>query len=296
MKEDQNNTQGGHTAWKRLMASLNSDGDTLRPHLLKGMGIEAPDKNARRKAQREALDRLNWGSTFLREEVREVGEKISFYCSDGPEDLNQWAERWASTNSTELCDDLRRYAPNLFHILKVILEPITAKLRGKEQKLHPGSLIALFGIMCYRQQKKKVNSFQLAVGVLAHSSSVKISFIELLYKFGLCVSRTTLQETVKKSQELGKIAINNIGQSPSSIVAYDNLEKNQTVKEQRLESNDKFMSVTTGYVIQGIPSPHFDYFTKALTIDMMDYSKPLQLSQVLEAPGTRHDQSAALVS
>lgn len=43
-----------------------------------------------------------------------------------------------------------------------------------------------------------------------------------------------------------------MGQGDASVTAYDNFERTEGVKEQRVDHQGTFHSVTTGQVIQGI--------------------------------------------
>ncbi|KAH6974697.1 hypothetical protein EDB80DRAFT_693140 [Ilyonectria destructans] len=75
-----------------------------------------------------------------------------------------------------------------------------------------------------------------------------------------------------------------MGQSDESVTSYDNFEVMEGVKEQRVDHQGTFHSVTTGQVIQGIEIP-----SGGLRQDMLDSRAEICASDVFLAPGNRDD-------
>ena len=75
-----------------------------------------------------------------------------------------------------------------------------------------------------------------------------------------------------------------MGQRDDSVTAYDNFEVMEGVKEQRIDHQSTFHSVTTGQVIQGIEIP-----PGGLRQDMLDPQAKITAMDVILAPGNRDD-------
>ena len=82
-----------------------------------------------------------------------------------------------------------------------------------------------------------------------------------------------------------------MGQSDTSVTTYDNFETMESVKEQRIDHQGTFHSVTTGQVIQGIEIP-----PGGLRQDMLDPQVTICASDVLLAPGNQDDDIQRQVS
>jgi hypothetical protein len=68
------------------------------------------------------------------------------------------------------------------------------------------------------------------------------------------------------------------------VAAYDNFEHMEGVKQQRIDSNSTFKSVTTGEIIQGREMP-----PEGFQQNMLDPTVRLRTSEVLFAPGNMAD-------
>ena len=75
-----------------------------------------------------------------------------------------------------------------------------------------------------------------------------------------------------------------IGQSDACVTAYDNFELMEGVKEQRIDHQSTFHSVTTGQVIQGIEIP-----PGGLRQNMLDPQIAICSSDIFLAQGNQVD-------
>ena len=82
-----------------------------------------------------------------------------------------------------------------------------------------------------------------------------------------------------------------MGQHDASITAYDNFEVMEGIKEQRVDHQSTFHSVTTGQVIQGIEMP-----PGGLRQNMLDPQATICASDVFLAPGNQDDDIQHQVS
>ena len=70
------------------------------------------------------------------------------------------------------------------------------------------------------------------------------------------------------------------------VTGYDNLEQVEGVRHQQINNKKETVSVTTGYAIQGADIPD-----NGLTQSMLDYSKPLDPADILDAKGMENSSS-----
>jgi len=120
---------------------------------------------------------------------------------------------------------------------------------------------------------------------------VKHQQIELLSRFGLIISYDTIIRVIKEQSAQALIQVKDMGQGDASVTAYDNFETMESVKEQRIDHQGTFHSVTTGQVIQGIEIP-----PGGLRQDMLDPQVTICASDVLLAPGNQDDDIQHQVS
>jgi hypothetical protein len=113
---------------------------------------------------------------------------------------------------------------------------------------------------------------------------VKRQQIDVLSRLGLIVSYHTIIGTIKDLSARAEMQIKEMGQSEASVTAYDNFEVMESVKEQRLDHQSTFHSVTTGQVIQGIEMP-----LRGLQQDMLDPQARICSSDIFLAPGNQDD-------
>ncbi|KAL2047108.1 hypothetical protein N7G274_001127 [Stereocaulon virgatum] len=111
-------------------------------------------------------------------------------------------------------------------------------------------LVAILSILCFSQRQNTSTGFQTLLGLYFHSKGVKRRQLELLGQFGLSVSYHTILNIIKKQSEHAAAQVTASGQSDASVTAYDNFEQMEGVKEQRVDHQGAFHSVTTG---QGAP-------------------------------------------
>ena len=105
-------------------------------------------------------------------------------------------------------------------------------------------------------QKKKSNSFPLNLGIFLHKSGLsRNGIVETTGALGLTSSYDTIRRTIEHMADEASDEIRQIGELPTAIPAYDNLEFSVGVHELREGDMPKFVSVTTGLVHKGVEIP-----------------------------------------
>ncbi|KAJ3453151.1 hypothetical protein MRS44_018806 [Fusarium solani] len=89
---------------------------------------------------------------------------------------------------------------------------------------------------------------------------------------------------IKRQSEHAAKAVAAKGQQPTVVTAYDNFEQMEHVKEQRVDNQGSFHSVTTGLLIQGIEMPE-----GGLMQSMLNPAARLQLEDIFLSPGNQRD-------
>ena len=137
----------------------------------------------------------------------------------------------------------------------------------------------IISILCFSQRRSTYTGFQTILGLYLHSKGMKHQQIELLSKLGLLVSYDTIIRVIKAQSNQATEQVKCMGQSNTSVTAYDNFEVMMGIKEQRLDHQGTFHLITTGQVIQGIEIP-----PGGLWQDMLDPQVAICTSDVFLAP------------
>ena len=82
-----------------------------------------------------------------------------------------------------------------------------------------------------------------------------------------------------------------MGQDGACVTAYDNFEQMEGVKEQRIDHQATFHSVTTGQVLQGIEMP-----SSGLRQHMLNPQVELRAIEIFVSPGNQDDDIEHQVS
>jgi hypothetical protein len=161
----------------------------------------------------------------------------------------------------------------------------------QRQKEPAARIVTIMSIFCFSQRQNTCTGFQTTLGLYLHSHGVKRQQIELLGRLGLITSYHTVIGVIKEQSDRAMVQVKGMGQSDTSVTAYDNFEIMEGVKEQRVDHQGTFHSVTTGQVIQGIEIP-----PGGLRQDMLDPQVTICAGDVTLAPGNQDDNIQHQVS
>jgi len=232
--------------------------------------------NANPSIRIDVLNALDWGIPELRNEISALAESPFF----GP--YHVLDKDIASLDPELLSTTISNTAPHISHLLKSIAQPP----RSSDLSLVGNRLITMLAILCYSSRSRTSTNIPTLTGLYLHSKGVKRVVIELLHHFGITVSYDTILKTTKALSRESADTVAEAGQSPKAVTVYDNFEQMEGVKEQRVDNNSNFHSVTAGKVFQGLEMP-----SGGLQQGMLDPTVELRIRQVLLAPGNREDQT-----
>ncbi|KAL2037846.1 hypothetical protein N7G274_009320 [Stereocaulon virgatum] len=199
--------------------------------------------------RQSVIQALDLGNNELRNEVRRLGDMAPF--SKNPSDRGGSYEK---LDMSRVVDTSQKQAPILLQILRRIMAPELRRLYQRQTEPF-ARLVAILSILCFSQRQNTSTGFQTLLGLYFHSKGVKRRQLELLGQFGLSVSYHTILNIIKKQSEHAAAQVTASGQSDASVTAYDNFEQMEGVKEQRVDHQGAFHSVTTGQVLQGLEIP-----------------------------------------
>jgi len=227
---------------------------------------------------REAvIDALDLGSAELRDEVQQLGSSRYFSHSPGVE------VGFEALDREQLLQQIQQDAPYTMQLLRNIAKPVHNPERYNPERQavrFDPRLILILAVLCFSQQRNTCNSFQTLLGLYLYSKGLKRRQLELLSHYGISVSHQLIIRVVKQLSERATDGLAAAGKLDSAITAYDNFEQIEGVKEQRVENQSKFYSVTTGKLVQGIEIP-----PGGLRQDMLSPQVKLRARDVLFAPG-----------
>jgi len=222
------------------------------------------------------IDALDLGNNELRKEVGMLGSMAPFnkYTPGGEFD---------SLDMDQTLNTIQEQAPLLLQLIRNIMAP-EAQRTYQRQKEPAARIVTIISILCFSRRQNTCTSFQTTLGLYLHSKGVKRRQLELLGRLGLVVNYSTVLNVIKEQSVRAAADVEVMGQRDDSVTAYDNFEVMEGVKEQRIDHQSTFHSVTTGQVIQGIEIP-----PGGLRQDMLDPQAKITALDVILAPGNRDD-------
>ncbi|KAI9845730.1 MAG: hypothetical protein M1837_004563 [Sclerophora amabilis] len=228
-----------------------------------------------------ALDFLEWGTNDLKSELDTLSKTEDFgrFEPGRGRDFN-------SLDMGRLVEGVTQKAPRLVHLLNDIN---TTKRYGRE--LRREQLIIMLTQMLYNRRPLASNYIPALMGLHLHAGGTRKRIIDLLSQLGICTGYRVTLANVKKVSELAKEDIRRLGQADDSISVYDNFEQTDGVREQRIDDNSEFHSVTTGEVIAGREMP-----SGGLRQDMLDPTVRMSREDVVFSEGNRRDETLIQIS
>jgi hypothetical protein len=225
------------------------------------------------------IEALDLGNNELRKEVERLGSIAPFNKYD-PTSKNG---EFDALDMDQTIHAIETQAPLLLQLIRNIMAPESRRIYQR-QKEPAARIVTIISILCFSQRKNTYTGFQTTLGLYLHSNGVKRQQIELLSRLGLVTSYDTVIRVIKEHSGQAVVEVKSIGQGDASVTAYDNFELMEGVKEQRIDHQGTFHSVTTGQVIQGIEIP-----PGGLRQDMLDPQTAICASDVFLAPGNQDD-------
>jgi hypothetical protein len=223
---------------------------------------------------------LDVGRVNLRREVKKLCELPPFHAPQ------QDASAFTRLNMGNVIQTAEDSCPLLMSILRTTMMPWHVNSASIEEQYSPqqGSLVTILAVMCRSMHLREASGFQLQMGIYLHSKGVKRRQLEALHRLGLCSSYQTVLRAVKRQSDAAAGEVTTRGRQPTVITAYDNFEQMEHVKEQRVDHENSFQSVTTGQLISGIEMPE-----GGLKQSMLNQSVKLRLTDIICGPGNERD-------
>lgn len=222
---------------------------------------------------------LNIGGFELRQEIEQLSGLKPFLVTQSEEMVG-----FERLNSNQIIEAAEEKCPLLIRTLRSVLTPDNHHRRGYDGMEDSGYLINILAVICRSQQRNRSSGFQIQLSVYLHSKGVKRRQLEALQRLGLCCSYHKTLQVIKQQSEQAEKAVAARGQQPTVVTAYDNFEQMEHVKEQRVDNQSSFHSVTTGQLIQGIEMPE-----GGLLQSMLNPATKLQLEDIFLSPGNQRD-------
>src|SRR5436190_20625546 len=142
---------------------------------------------------------------------------------------------------------VQEQSPLLLRLIRGIMAPESQRTYHAQNE-PVARIVAIIAIFCFSQRRNTCTGFQTTLGLYLHSKGVKRQQIDLLGRLGLTTSYGTIVQVIKDQSVRAAARVKEIGWSEASLTAYDNFEIMECVKEQQLDHQSTFHSVTTGQV------------------------------------------------
>jgi hypothetical protein len=236
-----------------------------------------------RRSREHIMKHTKSGAASIREEIKKLAMTKPFHKSQMSD-----SGGFERMNISSIIEGLETTCPLFLSLLRTILQPLRSASAVDEEEDTTASqdylIVTIIAIICRATRNIESSGFQLQLSIYLHSKGIKRRQLEALSQFGLCCSYRTTMRAIKKQNEESARCVAAQGKSPSIITAYDNFEQMEHVKEQRLDNQSSFVSVTTGQCIQGIEMP-----PGGLLQSMLNSSVELQLKDIFLSPGNQAD-------
>lgn len=271
---------GGHNRRSAFAKFAYEDPKALQFYL----GTEDSMTVYQRHSREQVLKHTNSGAASIKEEIKKLAMMKPFHKSQVSA-TNGFQEM----NISSIVGELETTCPLLLGLLRKILQPLRTASADDENEGDTTAnqnylMITIIAIICRATRSIESSGFQLQLSIYLHSKGIKRRQLETLSRLGLCCSYRTTIRAIKKQNEESAKRVAAQGQSPLVITAYDNFEQMEHVKEQRLDNQSSFHSVTTGQSIEGIEIP-----PGGLLQSMLHSSVELQLKDIFFSAGNQAD-------
>ncbi|KAH8751038.1 hypothetical protein F5883DRAFT_507546 [Diaporthe sp. PMI_573] len=233
------------------------------------------------ESREHLIEYLDIGPIELRKEIASLARFKPFHKSQEAEDGG-----FERLDMRKLIETAEKTCPLLLRTLRGVIQP-HSQVRGGYDNIPPqvdGVLVNILVVMCGTQRRNGSSGFQLQLSVYLHSKGVKRRQIEALHRLGLCCSYHKTLQVIKRQSEAAAEAVTLKGQQPTAVTAYDNFEQMEHVKEQRVDNENSFHSVTTGQLIEGIEMPE-----GGLLQSMQNQAARLRVQDIFCCPGNEAD-------
>jgi hypothetical protein len=244
-----------------------------------------------------ALEQVKWSpvQSILREETQALSRTEAF----GQFDPSKSLEFMGNMVDEK---EVQKHAPRFLDLIYAVVKPIRHEDKGDEnlrkRQIKPAGTI--LSIMCFNLQRKKSNCFPLNLGIFLHKNGLSRSGIETTCAVGLTSSYDTIRRTIENMAGETADEIRQIGELPTAIPAYDNLEFSVGVHELRDGDVPKFVSVTTGLVHKGVEIPEEglkrSWFNPKYELETTDILPVREASRVLQQQKTRNEVRTCITS
>jgi hypothetical protein len=237
-------------------------------------------KKQRETSRRTIIQYLDVGNGELREEVKKLATLKPFNSSHKTE------QGFQQLNMEQIIQSAEAVSPLLLKTLRDISRPLRGSQKGVGSALEiSGSVLTgILAVLCGTQQRTEASAFQLQLGIYMHSKGVKRRQLDVLHQLGLCCSYHKILQAISNQCDQSAAAVAQDGQQPTVVTAYDNFEQMEHVKEQRIDNQNSFHSVTTGVMVEGIEMP-----ATGLAQNMLNSDVRLEVEDIFNAPGNTTD-------
>jgi hypothetical protein len=191
-------------------------------------------------SRQSIIETLDLGNNELRKEVERLGDIAPFNKYD-PASENSGFD---GLDMDQTLHTIQEQAPLLLQLIRSIMAPVSQRVY-RRQKEPAARIVTIISILCFSQRQNTCTGFQTTLGLYLHSKGVKRQQIELLGELGLAVSYKTITQVIKEQSDQAAMQVKGMGQCDACVTAYDNFEVMEGVKEQQVDHQSTFHSVTT---------------------------------------------------
>ncbi|KAL2047610.1 hypothetical protein N7G274_000652 [Stereocaulon virgatum] len=195
---------------------------------------------------------------FFRKELLRLAQTKSFgrYQEPSGEDIDS-SDEGSIDFVRELGPDALRQAPYLMRFLALLSRPAhnaNKPVAIQDTSPKPSHLL-IVSTLLYSIRKKTCNNVPKLTGIYFVNSGMKKRLVDMLSSFGICVSYSNIQETLKVLTNVGQKRLLVVSKDPTMNKAHDNFEFTEQPSGERLGHSKTFVSLTNGIIFKGARLP-----------------------------------------
>lgn len=136
---------------------------------------------------------------------------------------------------------IKELTPQWLHLLQCVCSANMAS--SNASVVQPATLILT--TMCHLMRPKKCSNFQTTLGLYLYQGEASRRVLDTLCRFEMIVFYSTLQRRLTSLRTEAERRVEAVGQAPSTILTYANVEFTEGRRGERTGDNREFRSITT---------------------------------------------------
>lgn len=217
-----------------------------------------------------ALNVFDNGHRLYRTELQSMG-RCNYFRTWKAGDVEPF-----KTSSETVIREMENRAPSLMSLFRAIAR--AEDDRSRRVDIH-NRWISIMAILCYTYMPRTCTLWPTLWGIQLHANGCPRRVIDSLYHTGITVGYKAVMTAFTSLSKIQDVRLRELGLAGDFIVVWDNFEQIMSVKDQRMDNQKEFFSVTTAQILKptwmpdgGLRQTMFDRSVKLNWMDIVQHS------------------------